>query len=266
MIYEALVRELKGDIWPEGVPENLVGPINNSIEAAITHVQRYVPCLQNRHINRYPQCSTYFQGGKTVLDAPKGRIDKLYTILDEASEEVYPSVFEQVTKEQLECESIKHLAMAFPPPNVDMAVLPLGKKYPEEDSDYLVDSTGAKLSTLKKHGRAVIGRWAIERDKIYVSPWINSDELVVVEWDGIKTRFSGEDAVCDDSDFKRAVKLFVMREHARDFDSDYERYRYVTVDFHEALGDLIHECLQETQVRKTFPCAESYDVLAARRN
>jgi hypothetical protein len=112
----------------------------------------------------------------------------------------------------------------------------------------------------------VIGRWAVERDKIYVSPWINSDELVVVEWDGVKTRFSGEDAVCDDSDFKRAVKLFVMREHARDFDSDYERYRYVTVDFHEALGDLIHECLQETQVRKTFPCAESYDVLAARRN
>ena len=264
MKFADLVTELRGDIWPEGVPESLSAPIDKTFEAAVTHLQRYIPCLQTRNINRYPQCSTYFQGSKTVIDAPKGRINRLYTILDESGEEVYPAVFKQVSKDELECNSIQLLSMVYPPKNTSQDPLPMGFKYPEEDSDYKVNSKGEKLAT--KHGRAVIGQWAIDRDRIYISPWINSNEIVVVEWDGVKTRYSPEDSVIEDIDFKRAVKLFVQREYARDFDNDYERYRYMSLDFDMAMGDLIHECKKQTELKTTFFCPEAYDILAERRD
>tara|TARA_Y100000310_G_scaffold72044_2_gene67998 strand:- start:2315 stop:4183 length:1869 start_codon:yes stop_codon:yes gene_type:complete len=265
MKFSDLVTELRADIWPEGVPESLTAPIGKNFEAAVTHLQRYIPCLQSRNINRYAQCSTYFQGGKTVIDAPKGRINKVYTILDTAGEEVYPAVFRQVTKEELECNSLKLLSLVYPPKNIQTEdPLPMGFKYPEEDSDYKVNTKGEKLAT--KHGRAVIGQWAIDRDRIYISPWINSNEVVVVEWNGVKTRFGADDGVIEDIDFKRAVRLFVQREFARDFDNDYERYRYMSVDFDMAMGDLIHECKKQTELKTTFFCPESYDILAARRD
>jgi len=264
MKFADLVTELRGDIWPEGVPESLAAPINKNFEAAVTHLQRYIPCLQTRNINRYPQCSTYFQGGKTVIDAPKGRINKVYTILDQAGEEVYPALFKQVTKDELDCNSLKLLSLVYPPKNLSSESLPMGFKYPEADSDYKVDGDGDKKAT--KHGRAVIGQWAVDKGRIYISPWINSDEVVVVEWDGVKTRYNSEDAVIEDIDFKRAVKLFVQREVARDFDNDYERYKYMTLDFDMAMGDLIHECKKQTEVKQTFYCPEAYDILAYRRN
>ena len=139
MKFADLVTELRGDIWPEGVPESLSAPIDKTFEAAVTHLQRYIPCLQTRNINRYPQCSTYFQGSKTVIDAPKGRINRLYTILDESGEEVYPAVFKQVSKDELECNSIQLLSMVYPPKNTSQDPLPMGFKYPEEDSDYKVN-------------------------------------------------------------------------------------------------------------------------------
>ena len=172
MKFSELVTELKADIWPEGVPESLTAPIGRNFEAAVTHLQRYVPCLQSRNINRYPQCSTYFQGGKTVIDAPKGRINRVYTILDTAGEEVYPAVFRQVTKDELECNNLKLLSLVYPPKNLEDEPLPMGFKYPESDSDHKVNNKGEKLAS--KHGRAVIGQWAIDRDRIYISPWINS--------------------------------------------------------------------------------------------
>ncbi len=267
MRFTELVTELRSDIWPEGVPENLVAPIHKSFEAAVTHLQRYVPCLQSRNINRYPQCSTYFQGGKTVIDAPKGRINKVYTVLDKEGDEVYPALFTQVSLDQLECNNLKLLSMVYPPRNLDKNPLPMGFKYPEEDSDFRVTRNGTtKTLTTNKHGRAVIGQWAIDRNRIYISPWINSDEVIVVEWDGVKTRYSLDDAVIEDIDFKRAVKLYVQREYARDFDNDYERYKYMSMDFDTAMGDLIHECKKQTEVKKTFFCPEAYDILAQRRN
>jgi len=264
MKFSDLVTELRADIWPEGVPESLTAPIGKNFEAAVTHLQRYIPCLRSRNINRYPQCSTYYHGGKTVIDAPKGRINKVYTILNEEGEDAYPALFRQVSKDELECNSFNLLSLVYPPRNLSSEALPMGFKYPEEDSDYKVNTKGEKLAS--KHGRAVVGEWAIERDRIYVAPWINSNEIVVVEWDGIKTRYSGEDAVIEDVDFKRAVKLFVQREFARDFDNDYERYRYMSVDFDMAMGDLIHECQKQTELKTTFFCPEAYDIMAARRD
>ena len=265
MKFNELVDELTLEIWPEGVAENLVGPVKKNFAAAAVHLQRYIPCFQDKNINRFPQCSTYYQRGMTVFDAPKGRIDRVYTIL--SGDEDYPAPFRQANKHDVECHALAFINNIYPPQNDGMPILPLGFKYPEEDSDFKTTVSG--ITTTKKttkHPRAVTGLWAIEREKIWVSPWLNSDEVGVVEWHGLKQNYSDEDIVYDSTDWKRAVRLFVHKEFARDFDSDYDKYKFLTVEFNEALGDLLYECKKETEVKPFLYCDEAFDILSARRD
>lgn len=265
MKFNDLVSELSADIWPEGVPENLLSPIRKNFASAAVSLQRYIPCFQEKNINRYPQCSTYYQRGMTVFDAPKGRIERLYTIQE--TDEDYPAVFRQASKHEVECHAFSYIKSIFPPVNSGMGSLPLGFKYPEEDSDYTVTVSGitsTKNST--KHARAVTGLWAIENNKIYVSPWLNSYEVAVVEWSGLKQNYSDDDIVYDSTDWKRAVRLYVNKEYARDFDSDYDKYKFLTVEYNEALADLLYECKKENEVKPFLYCDEAFDILTARRD
>ena len=265
MKFQELVGELSADIWPEGMPENLLGPIRKNFAAAAVNLQRYIPCFQDKHINRHPQCSTYYQRGMTVFDAPKGRIERLYTI--QSDDEDYPAVFRQASKHEVECHSFAYIKSIYPPANEGMDVLPLGFKYPEEDSDFTVSVDGVTATKkTTKHARAVTGLWAVEKSKIYVSPWLNSYEVAVVEWSGLKQSYSDEDVVYDSTDWKRAVRLYVHKEFARDFDSDYEKYKFLTVEYNEALADLLYECKKENEVKPFLYCAEAFDILTARRD
>jgi|21_taG_2_1085346.scaffolds.fasta_scaffold08183_3 hypothetical protein len=265
MKYRKLVEELQSDIWPEGLPENISGPALKNITAGLVHIQRYVPCFQTKNISRYPQCSTYFQAGKTVVDAPKGRISKVYTI--QAGDEDYPALFRQTTKADVDCHSLSYLKTVFPPENSGFEALPLGFKYPESTSDYKAVVSGA-VSTqgVSKHYRAVTGRWALDKGKLWVSPWLNSNEVLVAEWEGLQQSYGDEDIVPDDADFIRALKLYVHKEYCRDFDNDYEKYRFLSLEFNDAVGDLIYECSKQNELKQYVNCQESFDILAARRN
>ena len=121
MKYRKLVEELKADIWPEGLPENVSGPALKNVTSGLVHIQRYVPCFQTKNISRYPQCSTYFQAGKTVIDAPKGRIGKVYTI--QSGDEDYPALFKQTTKTDVDCHSLGYLKTVFSPENKDLSLI-----------------------------------------------------------------------------------------------------------------------------------------------
>jgi len=257
MKYRKLVEELKADIWPEGLPENISGPALKNVTSGLVHIQRYVPCFQTKNISRYPQCSTYFQAGKTVIDAPKGRIGKVYTI--QSGDEDYPALFKQTTKTDVDCHSLGYLKTVFSPENKDYEALPLGFKYPEGSSDYEANGTS-------KHYRAVTGRWALDKGKLWVSPWLNSNEILVVEWEGLQQSYGDDDIVPDDSDFLRALKLYVHKEYARDFDNDYEKYRFLTLEFNDAIGDLIFECTKQSELKSYPHCQEAFDILAERRN
>jgi tartrate-resistant acid phosphatase type 5 len=265
MKFTDLVEELSSDIWPEGVPENLVAPVRKNFASAAVSLQRYIPCFQEKNISRYPQCSTYYQRGMTVFDAPKGRIDRMYTV--QADDEDYPAYFHQASKHEVECHAMAYIRSIYPPKNDGLDMLPLGFKYPEEDSDYYVTVSGV-TSTKKstKHFRAVTGLWAIENNKIWVSPWLSSFEVAALEWSGLKQTYGDEDIVYDSSDWKRAVRLYVHKEYARDYDSDYEKYKFLTVEYNESLADLLYECKKETEVKPFLYCDEAFDILTARRD
>ena len=265
MKFNDLVEELSSDIWPEGVPENLVAPIRKNFASAAVGLQRYIPCFQEKNISRYPQCSTYYQRGMTVFDAPKGRIERLYTV--QVDDEDYPAHFRQASKHEVECHALAYIRSIYPPQNEGLDTLPLGFKYPEEDSDYYVTVSGV-TSTKKttKHFRAVTGLWAVENNKIWISPWLSSFEVAAIEWSGLKQSYGDEDIVYDSSDWKRAVRLYVHKEYARDYDSDYEKYKFLTVEYNESLADLLYECKKETEVKPFLYCDEAFDILTARRD
>jgi hypothetical protein len=120
-----------------------------------------------------------------------------------------------------------------------LAVLPMGFHYPQSDTD-------------KKH-RARSGVWAIERGKIYIAPWIDSTETVLVKWDGIKRIWADADPVDDDPLLTEAVTAFVRQNHYTYWDRDYEAAQVAQGAYNEARAKLIHECREETRIRGDEP-------------
>lgn len=116
-----------------------------------------------------------------------------------------------------------------------LAVLPLGYKYPQTSTDY--------------KRRAFRGVWANDRGRIYIAPWIQSTETVVLKWDGIKRSYSDDDPVDPDPQFVRAVKLFVEKESERHDNRDYEAADRIEQQFNVALQGLWKDCHDETTVR-----------------
>jgi hypothetical protein len=86
-----------------------------------------------------------------------------------------------------------------------------------------------------------------------LAPWIQSNELVVIEWDGIKEYWSDGDLVNPEIHYRKAVKLYVQFAYERDF-GQLDRAAAFSNNGHMgqydlALGDLIHECNERTKLR-----------------
>ena len=113
--------------------------------------------------------------------------------------------------------------------------LPLGYHYPQASTD-------------SPYGRALAGIWAIENGRIYVAPWIESTEMIVVKWEGIKRDWVDADFVDDDPGLFRAVEMWLRWEHARDWDSDLNKAQAYEIEYRKALAELIYDCEEENRV------------------
>lgn len=88
-----------------------------------------------------------------------------------------------------------------------------------------------------------------------MAPWIQSNEMVVIEWYGIKnsSEWSDDDLVSDAVDFKKALKMYVQYAHYRDFGEkdDYEKFHNSDNSglYDEALADLMWQSREETKLR-----------------
>lgn len=121
--------------------------------------------------------------------------------------------------------------------------LPLGNHYPQTSTD-------------RKFGRAEIGIWAKQRGGIYIAPWIQSTETVVVVWDGIKRAWGDSDIIDDDPLLSEAVREYVMWKHEEDFNKDYEAGASAHAEYEGPTGAkprLIHQCTEETRSRSCEP-------------
>jgi hypothetical protein len=243
--FGALKTELKALIWPNGVPENLVSPIDKSFEDAFIDIQRYVTCLQSWHVDVFAQCATYFQCGLTVFDKPRGKIRRVRTFQGDFCD---PVTLTPATIEQIYCWSRKFLERVTPPANIGMPELPMGFRFADATTD-------------SPFGRAIVGQYSWDRERMYVAPWIQSLESVVVEWDGLKRKFADTDLFPDEQDLKRTIKLYVQAEFSRDFERDFAGKKEFQQAFADARADLIYDCDQENRLPKAESCPAEREYL-----
>lgn len=204
----------------------------------VGYLQVCIPCEQDNNVNVHPHCSTFFKCGMTVVDAPVGIIRRVYSI---ANNEWCDGVFYR-QKEWPEPEKLsRNLAYTYTKPlNVGFPRLPQGFQYAEASTD--LDSVC---------GRARAGVWSIWKKRLYVFPWLQSNESLVIEWEGLKTVWLDTDLVNPDIEFETAVKLGVQFAHERDFGSPVESKRFEQL-FKDKVSDLIHECNERTKMRESL--------------
>lgn len=211
-----LKSEVKTSIWPNDPPENLVTAIDRMLLQAVNWIQQNVECLKDEHLDITHQCDTIFHCGLTVIDRPDGQINKLFTV--QHSGFCDPVTYVETDKNDLLSWSrwfMKSSPFWSPwlgsniqqPANSGLPALPAG-------------FTQAASSTNDPWGRALFGLWAKDKDRLLIAPWLQSYEDVVVEWEGYKSKWDDTDVVPSSPDYVRAIKLFVQREFARDFERD----------------------------------------------
>lgn len=241
-------REQKALIWPNGVPENLVGAVDKAFINAMIDLQRWIPCLQVEQTTVYPQDATHFHCGTTVIrPSPKGRIRRIYAV--ENSGYCNPVPYSPTSIAQLRCWSRGFMELVASPLNAGLPVLPLGYRYPDATTD-------------SEWGRALTGLWAVERGDLHVAPWLQSTEALVVEWDGLKRSYADGDIVSIEEDVARAIRLYLQMEYGRDWDCDPVLKREFQRDYQDARADLIWECEQERKQKQAeAACDGEADIL-----
>ena len=203
--------EIIRQVWPSGAPENLVlppvegapSPYDLIFAEAFAEIEKWVPCEQENHTDIIPFCATFFKCGQTILPAPYGVIKRVGTLIDK--EWCDPVWYYQVDFPKTEWEarrlmSLMERIIAWP----DNGRMPLG-------------ITQASATTDSPYGRARMGLWSIHRKNLYLFPWIQSNEVVYVEWDGIKTEWRETDMITETQEYKKAIKLFFQYGHERDY-------------------------------------------------
>lgn len=262
--YLDLKAEVSSSIWPNDAPvaglggcygpENLQVAIARYFNQAVNWLQQNIECLRDEHLDVTRQCNTVFHCGLTVIDKPDGVIHRLFTI--QHSGFCDPVHYDEVSKDEILKWSRWFMRIVTSPGNAGLTQLPGG-------------FTQAASSTDDTNGRALFGKWAKDRNRILIAPWLQSYEDVVVEWDGYKTNWQDTDLVLDAADYKRAVKLFVQKEYAVDFERDPGFSQLCNDNLHGnrdrniigAVPALIHQCREKRRQRKAQHSSTESDYL-----
>jgi hypothetical protein len=211
----------------------------------IMDLQKWVPCLQINNTSQFPFCSTFFQCGKTLVASPPWGIPKrIYTIAnDEWCDEVF---YRSSTFKEVDCFVRANLEYTAPE-NDGMLALPMGIKFAEATSD---NDCAA--------GRARSGLWNIYRGRLYVAPWIQSNETLIFEWDGFKGSWVDTDMLDDTVWTARvlaALRTFVEWKHCCRFGDDVTEKMRLKQQYAEDLAMLIHDCREATQQQHEKDCS-----------
>ena len=281
--FAQLKAEISPLLWPQGEAENLVAAHNKFFIEALLEIQRWANCFQHNNTQLYRACSRYYKCGVNVMDGPSSEssrsiansiqrlsvIDQLDPVTrresasapDEwCSQIFYEQVgYSKILKYQQQVESCSSCGGFanftgifgfntgnsckgnFPTPDdaeyLSSPALPLGHHYQPQ------------ASTNSPRGRANRGVWALERGRIYIAPWLQNTETVIVEWNGIKSEWEDLDIVDDNPQLKRAVRYYVAWNHAKDYDRDDVAAAAAEKSWRMALSQLMRDCREEGRVR-----------------
>jgi hypothetical protein len=245
------MRKMRDELWPSGYPENCINSIRGYFVAGCMDMQRTIECLQENNASIFPACATFFNGGLTFVNAPgpKAVIRRVWTT---ANGDWNNKVFYRQHEYADLAEWSLNLLEYAPPLNVGLPKLPMGDRYTEKVTD-------------SKLGRSRTGIWALNRRRIYLAPWIQSNETVVIEWDG--TRVDWKDTDLIDLDVwcplhEEALKLYVKGEYEFNFGTMSESLK-IKDTFADRLALLINDCTTETTRRNEQGVPHAYTASSA---
>jgi hypothetical protein len=274
-----LKTQTQADLFPTGVPYNLRNAYARLFQEALYDIQQKVDCFQHNNTQIVPFCNTKFQCGFTVFTAPKGRIWRV-SVVDQVIPETGKEnkdadiqwcgevVYKQVDYCQLEkfvdrvlgcaCSSFPWPPSPWPytskTPSPQLTRFPVPDQsafaaYPEMPLGFLYPDASTDSPT----GRAKVGVWALHSGRIYVAPWIQSTETVLIEWDGIKTQWSDDDLVEDNPQLKAAIKQFLQSQRSLYYDCDQGQMLQFAAAYQDTRSWLLRECNEQNRVKDCGP-------------
>jgi hypothetical protein len=248
-----LRKEIVLQIWPSGAPENLLdrnpefpnvpSAIEQLFQEAAGDIAKWSKCEQQNNVNIVNFNKTAYKVGMTILKAPRGAISRVFTVTN--ADYNNPIFYRQVEWPLPETWS-RHIAQSGVTV-VGFPRLPLGYMPADASTDSLC-------------GRSRVGIWCIHQGNIFIAPWIQSTERVVIEWNGIKEFWMDDDIVTNEAqDYRKALMLYVQYAFERMYGSLEKAAVYLvrrpgmtdTGLYADALADLMWQCDQETKVRET---------------
>lgn len=238
--YAQFKTKLRARIWPGREPANLVAPHDAMFQTAMLELQKWVPCMKEYNVSTYETADRKWDGAKTRVQMPNGQIRRVYTLaggLDRWRDKVY---YRSSNVKEMECWA-RRLVDAETPPLPDLGY---GVRAENVSSDWSL-------------GRARQGIWAHYRGKLFLAPWLQTTEMLVVEWDGEKQEWQESDGVDPRmwrADAEMAVELYVKWRHERSY-GDPAFAREIKIDFDKVLADLMHWCRENTRQREDEICA-----------
>lgn len=284
ILFSDLKTAVLANVFATGEAPNLVASHRKMFVDALIDLQTVVECLQQDNTDLYPQCSTFYDCQMTVLTAPRGNI-KSVSVVDKIDPTTHQ---ESLTAETDFCARIYYTELdpchftawkhrggcrgggcvalplffglscdlwgsgSFPFPPTDAGVppglppLPIGFHYPQTSTDRLSPDGTTRW-------RARAGVWGKERGNIWIAPWIQSTETVIVTWDGIKRSWADDDQLDDDPLLSQAVEEYVRWRHADKYEHDAEEAGRAGGAYAMAKQALVHQCREETRARECEP-------------
>jgi hypothetical protein len=245
--FSTLITSLRGQVWPEGEAKTLRTVHTSFFKEAMANLQTYITELQAVNISTYRRCERLWEDGKTVLGTPpNGVIRRIYTIVNE---EWRDKVIYHSSNFHLMERWAKRLREAVTPAN---GTIGYGFRYEDADSD-------------NENGRARTGIWCFHRRKIFVAPWLQSNEVLVIEWDGVKIDYEDDDLVDEtlwSIDVQEAIKYYVLFKHEMQFGDQRQAMVWKQL-YDQKLGDLMVMYRDRTKQQPVEEIPEAVDYLSA---
>jgi len=256
MTFAEFKTKVLADAFPLGVPENLTEAIDQYVISGMIEAQRWVKCYRYRHEDVVPACNTYWHCGLTVATSPRGKILRAYTVEKDLTTGkpawCFPVVLTPVPMPELRrwqaAFRLRWNRDMYQPPNSGRDI-PMGFDVPTVNSDAI-------------SGRSFTGVYALDGTacRLYIAPWLQTTEAVVIEWQGIKRAWSDLDPVSDDQDYRRLIRLFVEVEYGRKWASPDLMIREKS--WADCLADQMATCEEETKLHGEPRSAEEADIAA----
>lgn len=246
--YLQFKTKIKQRAFPGGEPANLVAPHDAMFQNGMLELQKWVPCLKEYNVSTWESADRYWEAARTVVNAPFGQIRRVYAVAggtDRWHDKVY---YRSSNVREIECWS-RHLIDARTP--TGLPDFGYGFRKEEAASDW-------------QHGRARQGIWAVWRNRLYIAPWLQSYEMLVVEWDGEKEEWQDSDGVDPAlwrADAEMAMLLYLKWQHELHYGDPGVLSDKLEKQFDKALAGLMHWCRENTRQRQDEICSSSGGII-----